>query len=417
MAECIMVGCDLHDKSMLLKIAVDRGRAQTRSWGTDLAARCAMIAELKRRAAEAGAGRIVFAYEACGFGFLLHDELAGAGIECHVLAPSKMERSARQRRRKTDERDAEAILDDVRSYVLAGVKIPSVWIPDVQTRDDRELVRHRLGVAADAAAVQTKIRWLLKRSGIESVPGKVRTEASGRRLEELMRGGELGGGAAAALASLLRQLQWFREELQRLDAQVRELSRTPRWASAASAVCRIKGVGVGTAMAFLTELGDMGRFANRQQVGSFLGLTPGSHESGQDSDHKGHITHQGPARVRKALCQAVWVRLRVDPAERAAYDRIVSRNPKHKKIAVVARMRMLGIEMWHHALEAQQAQKTRGPDGPVPAPASCDPTGSPRPALTGRPPRMPRRCVPPPAATDRPPRKDHRQRPEPNRQT
>ena len=53
---------------MLLKIAMDRGAPVLRNWGTDASAVVAMIADLKRRAQQAGARRIVFAYEACGFG-------------------------------------------------------------------------------------------------------------------------------------------------------------------------------------------------------------------------------------------------------------------------------------------------------------------------------------------------------------
>jgi transposase len=355
MADCILVGCDLHDKSMLLKIGMDRGKPVVRSWGTGAASRRAMIADLKRRAEQAGARRIVFAYEACGFGFRLHDELTAAGIECHVLAPSKMKRSPKHRKRKTDERDAQAILDVVRSHVLAGVEMPSVWVPDVQTRDDRELVRLRLAVAEDGAAAQVRIRWLLKRNGVERAPAAAWTKAYWQWLEGLAHG-RLPSGAGAALASLMRQVQWLTSERERLDKQVLALSQSRRHASAVAALCRHKGVGRLTAMVFLTELGDFRRFANRHQVGSFLGLVPGSFESGQRDDRKGHITHQGPARVRKVLCQAVWSRLRSLESERVAYDRIVRRNPNHKKIAVVARMRTLAVVLWHEGLAAQEGQ-------------------------------------------------------------
>ena len=110
-----------------------------------------------------------------------------------------------------------------------------------------------------------------------------------------------------------------------------------------------------TAMVFLTELGDLRRFSNRRQVGSYLGLIPSSYETGQDDDHKGHITHQGPSRVRKVLCQAVWCRLRTVPLEREAYDRVAKRNPRHKKIAVVAQMRRLAVVLWHAGRAAQEA--------------------------------------------------------------
>ena len=352
MVNCIMVGCDLHDKSMLLAVTVGQAKPLVRSWGADGPARRAMIRDLLGRARQAQAGRVVFAYEACGFGFGLHDELSAAGIEAYVLAPSRMARSARHRRGKTDERDAQAILDIVRAHVLAGVAMPSVWVPDLGTRDDRELVRRRLNVAEDASAAQTRIRWLLKRYGIESVPSSCTLDYWHQlgRLVETRRP----SGASSALGSLMRQTEWLWQETGRLDDEVLALSRTSRYAAVVAALRAHKGVGVLTAMVYLTELGDLGRFANRRQVGSFLGLTPSSHESGEDDDPKGHITRQGPGRVRKVLCQAVWSAIRVVPSERAAYDRLVRKNPQHKKIAVVARMRALAVRLWHAGLQAQR---------------------------------------------------------------
>jgi transposase len=350
----MMIGCDLHDKSMLLKGAVDRGKPWLKTYGTSPGARRRMITDLRRRAAKAEAARIVFAYEACGFGFLLHDELLAAGVECYVVAPSKMPRSPHSRKRKTDEQDAQAILDALRAFILAGVALPAIWVPSLQARDDRELARRRLSVAEDASAAKTRIHWLLKQHGVEGAPAEPWTLEYWRWLDELISG-ELAGGAGASLASLVRQVQWLLEEKSRLEEQVTALSRTERYAPVVSALCRRQGVGVLTAMVFLTELGDLRRFDNRRQLGSFLGLTPASHESGAEADHKGHITHQGPARVRKVLCQAVWSRLRVEPSEQLAYGRLVARNPRHKKIAVVARMRVMAIRMWHDGLAAQEA--------------------------------------------------------------
>ena len=57
---------------------------------------------------------MIFAYEASGQGFGLYDELTAAGFECHVLAPTKIARSTQHRHRKTDEQDAEQILQLLR---------------------------------------------------------------------------------------------------------------------------------------------------------------------------------------------------------------------------------------------------------------------------------------------------------------
>lgn len=364
MAKFIMVGCDLHDRNMLLATASDdlgpEGRPQARNWGTSRVSRRAMIRDLLARRDQAGAQKVVFAYEGCGFGFTLYDELTAAGIECHVLATSKMERSAKHRKGKTDLKDALKILDMVRSHVLAGVKMPSIWVPDPATRDDRRLVRRRLGERDKCNATRTEIRWLLKDCGIECpVPGGW-TMGYWSWLKQLAA--TLPHGTGAALSSLMRQLVAHEEEIERLTAEVKELSQTPRYAPVIEAVCRRSGVGLVTAMVFVTELGDMSRFKNRRQVGSYIGLTPSCHESGEHSDHKGHITHQGPSRVRRVLCQAMWSRLRSDEQEKKAYESIVERNPKHKKIAVVARMRVLATQMWHDALEAQQAMRSGCPE-------------------------------------------------------
>lgn len=102
-------------------------------------------------------------------------------------------------------------------------------------------------------------------------------------------------------------------------------------------------------MAFLTEMGDMSRFSNRRQIGAYLGLVPSQSDSAE-TERKGHITKQGPARVRGVLSQASWGRTTVDDA----YRRIVQRNPQHKKIALVAVMRRLAVRMWHIAEGAQK---------------------------------------------------------------
>ena len=209
-------------------------------------------------------------------------------------------------------------------------------------------------LAEEGTSVKTRIRWLLKRCGIEKGPAEGWTTEYWAWLGELSEG-ELPGGAGAALASLVRHLEWLWEETLRLDGQIAALSQEKRYAGPVAALRRHKGVGVLTAMVFLTEMGDLSRFENRRQIGSFLGVVPSSFETGKGKDHKGHITHQGPSRVRKVLCQAVWSRLRVVESERAAYERLVARNPKQKKIAVVARMRMLAIRLWHDGLAAQQA--------------------------------------------------------------
>lgn len=355
MNQVITVGCDLHDKSMLL--AIDAGaKVLIRTWANTRSRRQAMIADLRRRAQAVGAERIVLAYEASGLGFVLHDELVAAGIECCVLAPTGIERSQKHRKGKTDERDARHLLELLRAHVLAGNKLPAVWIPDPQTRDDRELTRARQELSDKVTRVKAQVRCLLKRNGLEAGDAPVKSWTPRyRQWLGTLQGRPLGPGASAALACLVRQLESLEQEMATLQQSLEHLAQTPRYAPGVESLCQDKGIGVLTAMVFLTELGDLTRFANRRQVGAFLGLVPSSDESGPDCDRKGHITHQGPARVRKVLNQAVWSQIRSDPAAADWYRAVVARNPKHKKVAVVGAMRRMAIRCWHRGRQAQPA--------------------------------------------------------------
>jgi transposase len=370
MTEPIMIGCDLHDRSLLLKVAV--GRDAARIWNVPNTApgRRRMIEQLREAACAEGAAEIVFAYEASGQGFGLHDELTAAGIRCHVLAPTKIERSPHQKRRKTDAQDAQRLLELLRAHVLAGNDLPAVWIPDQQTRDDRELVRARLDAAEKVTALKTQVRSLLKRCSLTRPPatGKSWTKAFWRWLDEVAADPMQPPGLRIALASLLRQLRHQQREVEFLEQQTARLATAPRYAAAVQRLVRMPGVKLLTALVFLTELGCWGRFANRRQLAAYLGLAPSSHESGERDDRKGHITRQGPSRVRRALCQAAWARNRSDNVDSRAYQRIAAKNPKHKKIAVVGCMRRLAIRMWHQACLAE----TEGarPPGRLPACAS-----------------------------------------------
>ena len=360
MKHYIMVGCDVHDETLVLKIAVDRSEPQARTVENTPRGRAELVRDLRDASRRARGAKVVLVYEASCQGFGLHDELVEAGFDCHVLAPTKIARSSRDRRQKNDGRDAAGLLELLRGHLLGGNKLPKIWVPDVETRDDREITRGRQDASEKAASIKAQVRTLLKRYG-QRLPAGL-SKAWTRAFEAWLRGliapgGALPHGAAVALSSLLRQKAALDREIERLDEEVAALATTVRYAEPARALMTVQGVGLHTAMVYLTEMGDLSRFSNRKKVGAFLGLAPSSDESGPDCDRKGHITHQGPWRVRRALCQAVWARVRTDPPEKTVYERIVRRNPKHKKIAVVAGMRRLAVLLWHIGRNAQRRHR------------------------------------------------------------
>jgi transposase len=354
-----MVACDLHDKTMVLWEARDAEPGRKRLFANDPDGRRTMIQDLQQQAKEAGDAEVVFAYEASGQGFGLYDELTESGIRCYVLAPIHIPRSPKHRLSKTDLRDAKAIMRLLRGHLLAGDELPAIWVPDPATRDDRELVRSRLDAATKLSKVKTQIQSLLKRYEMRRAPdlGDGWSQAFRSWLQSLTRKQSSsnslpGPNTRMTLKSLLRQMDWLEKEVASLEKAIIALAATPRYAKTTQAVMELKGVGYLTAMVFLTEIGDLTRFKNRRHLAGYLGLVPITDESGDANDRKGHITRQGSRRLRKVLCQAVWSAIQSDPSLADAYQRIVRKNPKKKKIAVVAAMRRLSIVMWHRGLDA-----------------------------------------------------------------
>ena len=117
-------------------------------------------------------------------------------------------------------------------------------------------------------------------------------------------------------------------------------------------------------MTFLTEMGDLNRFKNRREIAAYLGICPASYESGEANDRKGHITRQGPSRLRRMLCQAAWAAVNHDETMRATYERIRGKKKGQAKKAIVAIMRRLSIVMWHVAQSQRVSEQLIGRGGP-----------------------------------------------------
>ena len=347
----IFCAIDLHQRSMMAGIALGRGSVRYREYRTDEDGIFELLGDLFELR-EASPGSEVWAtYEASGCGFRLADIFKDHGLRVSVLAPTHLPQNPKSRSAKTDKRDVVRLLEVLRGHVLAGNDLPSVWIPSAQVRDDREIVRRRLSIRDRGKDVKNSILGLLRRYGLEK-PADLSTNWSKKHLawiESLLP--NLLCGAASQLESLLRELAFFMEECGRLDKQVAQLAGQDRHLAQVASLTLMKGVGILTAMVYLTELGDLSRFDNRRALGNYLGLTPRSWESGEIDDRKGHITKLGPARIRKVLNQAAWSAVTFDEGWREWFRQRTPQG-KYKRKMIVAVMRLMAIRMWRAGLAA-----------------------------------------------------------------
>lgn len=100
------------------------------------------------------------------------------------------------------------------------------------------------------------------------------------------------------------------------------------------------GIGPLSARMLSNELGDMSQFRNERALYSFIGLTPSEYSSGEKIK-RGHISRQGPSRLRGILVEAAWRAIREDADLRKVFQRLFPRIGKKRAIIAVAR-RLIG---------------------------------------------------------------------------
>src|SRR5437879_13362033 len=196
-------------------------------------------------------------------------------------------RASYVRKQKTDKRDAAHILK-----LLVEGRLPKLWTPDREQRDQRQLVLHRHKLVEIRSRVKNELQHLSLNKGMQR-KGKLWSQAGQKLLREL----PLKPWAACRREDLLGLLSMLNQRIGQLDTAVQHAAEeNPQ----ARLLMTQPGVGPNTALAYVLTLGDVSRFPRSKQVASYLGLIPCEHSSG-GRQKLGVITKQGNRMLRSLL--------------------------------------------------------------------------------------------------------------------
>jgi transposase len=213
------------------------------------------------------------------------------------------------------------------------------FVPPVEIRELRDLVRGRLHLQQDRNRVTNRIHRLLELSNIKlsSVLGKMTGVTARSILEGLATAKTLKPEKLALLArhKKVREkqeqlkkalrcyptdhfrflLQELLEEQDRLTGKMKLLEeriaeRMMPYSELIGRLCEVPGVERLTVWTLIAEIGvDMSRFPSAGHLASWCGLCPGNAESA-GKRHSGR-TSKGNRYVRRALVQAAWAAARI----------------------------------------------------------------------------------------------------------
>jgi transposase len=253
-------------------------------------------------------------------------------------------RAKRVRKQKTDRQDAQLLL-----RLLVEDRFPTIWVPDWENRDLRQLLWHRHRMVQMRTRVMNQLHAVAMNEGLRRK--KALWRKAGRvQLESLV----LAPWANRRRQELLEVLDQLNPKIQELT---RELEQEVEKREVARRLMTHPGVGALTALAYELIIGTPERFDCGKQIASYLGLVPAEDSSGERR-RLGHISKQGNSLLRFLLVEAAQSTVRHDPDWKRRFIHLAMR--RERRIAKVAMARRLAVSlywMWRKGLDYEQMKK------------------------------------------------------------
>jgi transposase len=270
------------------------------------------------------------AVEACGF-WPAFREVVEPEVKRLVLVHPQRVKAIASAKLKNDRVDSETL-----AHLLRCDLLPESWKADRETQARRQQVRLRATLVRHRTRLKNQVHAVLHQQGLRSPV----TDLFGKRGRLWLAGVKLPAQARESVNVCLRLLDGYSEEIQKQNLQLSEKAKADK---RAQWLMSIPGIGEFSAMMLLAEIGDIGRFADKEALCSYAGLVPRVRESAGKAA-RGGITRQGSSWMRWIMVEAAQVASRSSPAAKRYYERLSRK--KHKHVARVALARKLLIAVY-----------------------------------------------------------------------
>ena len=170
-----------------------------------------------------------------------------------------------------------------------------------------------------------------------------------------------------AQADIEAHLDWLRERIKQLDAQIeQQISQCQTWQTKQARLKSVPGVGKVVAATFLALLPELGQLST-QKISTLVGVAPLNRDSGAMQGKR--TIFGGRAAVRQMLYMATLVAVRHNPVIQAFYAQLTGRG-KPTKVALVACMHKL-LTILNAMIKQEQGwqPKLHSQPDPTPQPA------------------------------------------------
>jgi transposase len=242
---------------------------------------------------------------------------------------------------KTNRLDSQGLSENLR-----GGQLKSIHVPTAIYRELRHLTQLRDTFVSEMVGMKQRIKSLLMMEGIEFPPAPAGSQWS-FMVKDKLKKLPCSSTVRFKLDQWLDSLEFNEKQVLKASREIRrfchneaELSQCIQY------LMTIPGIGWIVASQLLARIGDWRELKNVRQLGSFLGLVPTEHSTGERTD-RGSITRTGDERLRSKLVQASWSAIRQDAELRDFFRLICHKHPRHQgpRVAIVAVARKLSVRI------------------------------------------------------------------------
>jgi transposase len=291
-------------------------------------------------------GKFLSAYEAGFCGTSYHSELHQLGIRNIIVHPADIPSTDKQKKTKNDLHDSRSIAYYLEKHMLRGI-----YIFPKSHQELRSLFRFRQSKVKDVTRATNKIKSFLQYSGIGLLKGNTNSQITHKDIQWLNNLTFDSPAGSSTLQHHLSDLQYHRKQLLDATGTLRK-QMIKMYPEQLNCLLSVPGIGPITAMAFLAEIGDFGRFKDPDEYNSYLGLIPWEKSSGESLSTKG-MQPRCNRFLRPLLIETSWAAIRYSPELLVYYRKHAVKNNKHaivkvaRKIALIARAVVLQLKRYN----------------------------------------------------------------------
>jgi transposase len=252
--------------------------------------------------------------------------------------------------RKTDAHDAHSV-----AVAAVRAKDLRVLAPDGQLEALRMLVDHRDQLSNQRVATVNRLQRLLA----ELTPGQAKKDITALQAKAILasvRPRDLVGKTRRRVAAdELANLIAIEKKVKALTIEIKAIVD-----ERGSNLMELSGVGPVVAARVLADVGDVGRFADRNRFASWTGTAPLDASSGDQTRHR--LSRAGNRRMNRMLHIAATTQIRLDTEGRAYYRRKLA-DGKTRMEAMRCLKRRISDAVYRQLVADAQALVDAGPGG------------------------------------------------------